>query len=94
MGNERMPAVPGQPSPWDVVDQCAAALKEAAGPEILANAAGVVALFAAITIPVDASGHKSLAMARIQPVMNRIVRWTRKTKDIFHPCCHRRAASA
>lgn len=36
---------------------CVAALKEAAGEEILANAAGVVALFSAMTIVVDVPCH-------------------------------------
>ena len=53
------------------MDRCAAALKEAAGEEIAANAAGVAALFAAITIPVDASGHSSPELAKLQPVGQR-----------------------
>lgn len=57
LGNERLPAELGKPSPREEVDRCAAELKMAAGDEIAANAA---AMFAAITIPVDARDRKSV----------------------------------
>lgn len=92
LGNERLPAELGKPSPREEVDRCAAELKMAAGDEIAANAA---AMFAAITIPVDASGHSSPELARLQPVMNRIVRWANYTKAAVRPlrCCARRATA-
>lgn len=95
LGNERLPAELGKPSPREEVDRCAAELKMAAGDEIAANAAAIAAMFAAITIPVDASGHSSPELARLQPVMNRIVRWANYTKAAVRPlrCCARRATA-
>lgn len=99
LGNERLPAelglAKGKPSPREEVDRCAAELKMAAGDEIAANAAAIAAMFAAITIPVDASGHSSPELARLQPVMNRIVRWANYTKAAVRPlrCCARRATA-
>jgi len=95
LGNERMPAEPGKLSPRAEVDRCAAELKMAVGDEIAANAAAIAAMFAAITIPVDASGHSSPELARLQSVMNRIVRWANYTKAAVRPlrCCARRATA-
>ncbi|CAJ1398528.1 unnamed protein product [Effrenium voratum] len=96
MGNERLPAEPGKPSPGELVDRCSQALKEAAGEEIAANAAGVIALFASITIPVDANGHSSHELAMLQPVVNRVLRWRNAAKAAtgrVH-CCRRRGVHA
>lgn len=54
MADERLPAEPGLASPQKRIDRCIQALKDAAGEEVLANAAGIVAMFTAMTMVVDA----------------------------------------
>ncbi|CAK9037783.1 unnamed protein product [Durusdinium trenchii] len=85
MADERLPKDSSIQPPEQRVDRCIQALKEAAGEEVLAEAAAVVAMFSAMTIVVDATGQTSKEMAKIQPAVSRMLRW-KKTLAACCPC--------
>mmetsp|Transcript_69362 Transcript_69362/g.153080 ORF Transcript_69362/g.153080 Transcript_69362/m.153080 type:complete len:89 (+) Transcript_69362:2-268(+) len=85
MADERLPAEPGAPSPRQRIDRCVQALKDAAGEEVLANAAGVVAMFTAMTMVVDATGQSSKEFAIMQKYASKFLRWKRNLAA-FCPC--------
>jgi len=82
MGDEGKPTEPGTPNPQQRIDRCVAALKEAAGEEILANAAGVVALFSAMTIVVDVTGQKA-DFSKMQKYASKFLRWKKNVLSCF-----------
>lgn len=85
MADERLPAEPGLASPQKRIDRCIQALKDAAGEEVLANAAGIIAMFTAMTMVVDATGQTSKEMPTIQKYASKFLRWKRNLAA-FCPC--------
>mmetsp|Transcript_108017 Transcript_108017/g.344384 ORF Transcript_108017/g.344384 Transcript_108017/m.344384 type:complete len:129 (-) Transcript_108017:59-445(-) len=72
MADERLPADGRGASPQDRVDAAAEALRLTAGEHVLADAAATVALFAAMTVTVDAAGHSSWELGTLAPVASGI----------------------
>lgn len=85
MADERLPAEPGVPSRQQRIDRCIQALRDAAGEEVLANAAAVVAMFTAMTMLVDATGQTSKEFAIGQKYASKFLRWKRNLAA-FCPC--------
>mmetsp|Transcript_116156 Transcript_116156/g.339710 ORF Transcript_116156/g.339710 Transcript_116156/m.339710 type:complete len:111 (-) Transcript_116156:334-666(-) len=85
MADERLPPSSDGQQPGERVDAASRALREAGGEHVLADAAGVIALFAAITIPVDAAGHSSKELAKVAPVMRGVARTRTAAEGLLLP---------
>eukprot|EP00440_Ansanella_granifera_P011828 gb/GFBE01012848.1/.p1 GENE.gb/GFBE01012848.1/~~gb/GFBE01012848.1/.p1 ORF type:complete len:106 (+),score=18.32 gb/GFBE01012848.1/:1-318(+) len=85
MADERLPATEGATSPQERIDSAIKALREGAGEHVLADAAGVVGLFAAMTVTVDAGGHSSRELEKLAPVMRAAAGIRRKTEGLLLP---------
>mmetsp|Transcript_21842 Transcript_21842/g.50970 ORF Transcript_21842/g.50970 Transcript_21842/m.50970 type:complete len:108 (+) Transcript_21842:219-542(+) len=66
-------------------NQIAEEIRSTAGEHALADAAGIVALFAAITIVVDIQGHSSPELEKLAPVMNWVARTKKRAEGWIMP---------